>query len=261
MASVKGTRGLEIVLNSDRIGRLKKYTDWIRARRDNSFNTTLTDYWKHHSNIINVKFNGDSVFLTGESGFYFPRELNLLNRLRYFARLLPARLSYSIFTACRFFFSKPIDFLSAYSDAYENIWRLDPVTRRGSSSQGLNFEKLKNEKLNFRTIKGMKEKWPSAKTNILAEMTIKAYFYLQLMESNITKLAGLTVCEIGCGTGNLATLLHYHFNTKLFLVDLPKTLLFSFSYLSSVVPNAKILLPNEIEAGNFELRSPLKMMM
>ena len=61
------------------------------------------------------------------------------------------------------------------------------------------------------------------------------------------------MCEIGPGTGNLASLFLNHFNTKLILIDLPKTLLFSFSYLSQSVPNAKILLPNEIDAGNYEL--------
>jgi len=107
--------------------------------------------------------------------------------------------------------------------------------------------------LNFRTIKGMKKKWMASKTHILSEETIKSYFYLQLMENKIQKLRGSTVCEIGPGTGNLASLFLNHFNTKLILIDLPKTLLFSFSYLSQSFPNAKILLPNEIDAGNYEL--------
>ena len=64
---------------------------------------------------------------------------------------------------------------------------------------------------------------------------------------------GSTVCEIGSGTGNLASLCYFHFKTKLFLVDFPKTLLFSYSYLSQIFPEAKILLPNEVESGNFEL--------
>ena len=107
--------------------------------------------------------------------------------------------------------------------------------------------------LNFRTIKGMKKKWMASKTHLLSEVTIKSYFYLQLLESTMQKLRGATVCEIGPGTGNLASLLLNHFNTKLFLVDLPKTMLFSFSYLSQSVPNAKILLPNEIDANNYDL--------
>ena len=107
--------------------------------------------------------------------------------------------------------------------------------------------------MNFRTIKGMKKKWMASKTHILSEVAIKSYFHLQLLENTIQKLRGSTVCEIGPGTGNLASLFLNHFNTKLILIDLPKTLLFSFSYLSQSFPNAKILLPNEIDAGNYEL--------
>jgi len=143
--------------------------------------------------------------------------------------------------------------LSTYSRAYENIWRNAPVTIRSLSSPNLDFNKLDNEILNFRTIKGMKKKWMASKTHILSEETIMPYFYLQLLENKIQNLQGSTVCEIGPGTGNLASLFLNHFNTKLILVDLPKTFLFSFSYLSQFFPNAKILLPNEIDADNYEL--------
>ena len=193
------------------------------------------------------------MLLSGEAGFYFPKELNLPNRLKRFFRLFPTRLSYYIFLGYRNLFSVPIDFLSTYQNAYENLWKCDPVTRRSLSSQNLDFNELNNEILNFRTIKGMKKKWMASKTHILSEETIRSYFFLQLLENTIQKLRGSTVCEIGPGTGNLASLFLNHFNTKLFLVDLPKTLLFSFSYLSQSVPNAKILLPNEIDANNYDL--------
>ena len=193
------------------------------------------------------------MLLSGESGFYFPRELNLPNRLKRFFRLFPTRLSYYIFLGYQNLFPNPIDFLSTYQNAYENIWKCDPVTRKVLSSQFLDFKKLNNEILNFRTIKGMKKKWMASKTHILSEETIKSYFDLQLLENKIQKLRGSTVCEIGPGTGNLASLFLNHFNTKLILIDLPKTILFLFSHLSNFFPNAKILLPSEINAGNYEL--------
>jgi len=241
-------RNISINLNSERVNRLKKYLNWIEGK-----SSIQSDYWKEHSSLINIKFDKNSVLLSGESGFYFPRELNLPNRLRRFFRLLPFRLSYYIFLGYRNLFSVPIDFLSTYQNAYENIWKYDPVTRRSLSSQNLDFNELNNKILNFRTIKGMKKKWRASKTHILSEETIKSYFHLQLLENTIQKLRGATVCEIGPGTGNLASLFLNHFNTKLILVDLPKTFLFAFSYLSQSFPNAKILLPNEIDADNYEL--------
>ena len=242
----------KIILSSERVDRLKEYLNWVKGK-GNKFDTVLTDYWKHHSNLIDVKFDRNCISLSGEGGFYFEREMNLFNRCRYFAGRIPIKLSYCIFMACRKFFPFPIDFLSTFSDAYENIWREDPVTRRSFSSQNLEFKDLENEILNFKTIKGMKKKWLLSKTHILSDVIIKLYFYLQLMESKIPKLEGSTVCEIGSGSGNLASLFFYHFNTKLFLVDLPQTLLFAFCYLSKSVPNATILLPNEIETGNLNL--------
>ena len=239
---------IRVALNSEKVNRLKEYLSWIDPKK-----STESDYWKKHSGLISVKFDKNSILLSGESGFYFPRELNLPNRFRNFFRLFPTRLSYYIFKGYRNLFPNPIDFLSTFQSAYENIWKCDPVTRKGLSSQFLDFNELNNEILNFRTIKGMQKKWMASETHILSDVTIKSYFYLQLLESTIQKLQGSTVCEIGPGTGNLASLFLNHFNTKLFLVDLPKTLLFSFSYLSQSFPNAKILLPNEIDAGNYEL--------
>ena len=239
---------IRIALNSEKVNRLKEYLNWIGPK-----DSIESDYWKEHSSLINIKFDKNSVLLSGESGFYFPRELNLPNRLRRFMRLFPTRLSYYTFMVYHNLFSHPIWCLSTYSRAYENIWKNAPVTSRSLSSQNLDFNELNNEILNFRTIKGMKKKWMASKTHILSEETINSYFHLQLLENTIQNLQGSTVCEIGPGTGNLASLFLNHFNTKLILVDLPKTFLFSFSYLSQSFPNAKILLPNEINADNYEL--------
>ena len=120
---------ISINLNSERVNRLKKYLNWIEGK-----SSIQSDYWKEHSSLINIKFDKNSVLLSGESGFYFPRELNLPNRLRRFFRLFPTRLSYYIFRGYRNLFPNPIDFLSTNQNAYENIWKCDPVTRKGLSS-------------------------------------------------------------------------------------------------------------------------------
>ena len=93
----------------------------------------------------------------------------------------------------------------------------------------------------------------ASKTHLLNEATIRSYYFLQILEGTTEKLQGSTVCEIGPGTGIFSSLMLNHFNAKLFLIDLPETLQGSFCYLSQHVPKARILLPNEIEAGNHEL--------
>ena len=243
---------ITIDLNLEKVDRLKKYLSWIQEKGD-SPNANMSDYWMYHSDLIDVKFNGEKVFLSGDSGFYFPRKLNLTNRLKKFARLFPIQISYYIFKAYRKILPTLIDSLCTYPIAYENVWNQKPDIKISPSSQRLVLKDLKNKILNFRTVNGMKEKWAASKTQILSEETIKHYFHLQVAEGVMQNLTGSTVCEIGSGTGNLASLFYYHFKTKLFLVDLPKTLLLSYSYLSQTFPDAKILLPNEVESGNFAL--------
>ena len=235
-------------MNSESIKRLKEYQSWIK-----STDSIQSDYWDYHSGLIDIKFYKSFVLLYGESGFYFPQKLNFFNQFKNFMRLFPTRLSYYIFKFYGILFSRPTSCLSTYHIAYENIWEQSPTTIRPSHSINLEFKGLDNKVLNFRTIKEMMKVWPESKTHILSEVTIQSYYHLQLMESVLQNLRGITVCEIGSGTGNLASLFFYHFSAKLFLVDLPKTLLFSFSHLSQTIPNAKILLPNEIEAGNCDI--------
>jgi putative sugar O-methyltransferase len=243
---------ISIDLDLKKIDRLKEYLEWAKKKSD-SLNKELSDYWNLHSGKIDIKFDKNRVFLSGESGFYFPRKRNLFNQLRKFMRIFPARLSYGIFLAYRNILPSLKVSHSTHQSAYENVWKRDPELTRGASSQHLDLRDLENKVLNFRTIKGMEDHWPSSKSKILSETTISHYFHLQLLEATIQDLKGLTVCEIGPGTGNLASLFYHHFNTKLVLVDLPRTLLFSYSYLSQVFPNANILLPNKAEKVNFEL--------
>jgi len=248
---------ISVALDLDKIDRAKKYLAWIEKKGDSN-NSDLSDYWMYHSDQINITFDQNTVTLSGDSGFYFPRKLNLINQLRCFARLFPIQLSYYLFKAYRNILPTLTDSLCTYPIAYESLWKQSsyepsPDITISPHSQRLNLKNLKNKVLNFRTIDGMKEKWLASKTHILSEETIKHYFNLQIMEGHIQNLTGSSVCEIGPGTGNLASLLYYHFKTKLFLVDIPKTLLFSFSYLSQLFSGIKILLPNEVESGNFEL--------
>ena len=55
------------------------------------------------------------------------------------------------------------------------------------------------------------------------------------------------IAEIGAGNGNLMVLLKHHFNSKCIIdIDLPEVLILSIAFIENLFPNAKILLPNEI---------------
>jgi putative sugar O-methyltransferase len=243
---------ITLCLDSEKVEKLKDYLGWVHEN-NSPIDKESSDYWIYHTDQIDIKYDQNRLYLSGESGFYFPRELTFINRLKNFFRFFPTKLSYFIFRAYQLIIPSLTSFLRTYSDAYESVWKLEPEMTTSLSVSSLGFSNLKNKKLKFRTIKGMKERWASSKTHILSDETIRAYFYLQLMEGTVPDLQWSTVCEIGSGTGNLASLFFPHFKTKLILIDLPKTLLFSYTNLSQLFPSAKILLPNEVEKVGFDL--------
>ena len=57
-----------------------------------------------------------------------------------------------------------------------------------------------------------------------------------------------TILEIGPGNGNFASIMWNDWSPKkVILIDLPETLSTTYTFISSLFPNAKIVLPNEIE--------------
>lgn len=61
------------------------------------------------------------------------------------------------------------------------------------------------------------------------------------------------VMEIGAGSGILGVLFHDRFKSKYIIVDLPEMVGFSSAMVATFLPEAKILLPNEIrDSVNFE---------
>jgi len=77
---------------------------------------------------------------------------------------------------------------------------------------------------------------------------ISHYYYSNLLRGYILNNKIETVLEIGAGNGNFPSILYNDWSPlRLVMVDLPETLTTAFTFLSSSFPNAKIILPNEIE--------------
>jgi ubiquinone/menaquinone biosynthesis C-methylase UbiE len=59
----------------------------------------------------------------------------------------------------------------------------------------------------------------------------------------------INIVEIGGGSGNFASIMFHEFSPKiLFMVDLPESIVNAFVFLSSVFPEAQIVLPDEVES-------------
>jgi len=58
----------------------------------------------------------------------------------------------------------------------------------------------------------------------------------------------VNIVEIGGGSGNFVSIMYHEFSPKmLFMVDLPESIVNAFIFLSSVFPDAQIVLPNALE--------------
>jgi len=242
---------IRIPLNPSQIQHLQDYHNWVEKK---SNELDLTDYWKTHTEKISIAFESDAVTLTGESGFYFPKPANNLNRLRHFMAQLPISISYWVYTFFRSVFNRHYDFLTSYPKAYDFIRKHDPLLRWHPSQNRTCWRELTSTGrsiLDFKKYRDMKKNWHSSSTHILDPASIKSYFYLQVIENKIETLTNAFVCEIGSGTGNMASLFYHHFKSKLFLIDLPKTFFFSFAHLSESCPTARIALPHEVARQNF----------
>ncbi len=146
---------IRIPLNSNRIQKLQEYHNWIEKK---SIDLNLTDYWETHSNKIALKFNADSVTLTGEPGFYFPQPSNSYRRLRHFTAQMPINLSYWIFIFFRKLFNRPYEFLTSYPKAYDSVRNHDPILSWNPAHKRVNWKEIQNSVLDFKTFQGMKKK-------------------------------------------------------------------------------------------------------
>jgi len=76
------------------------------------------------------------------------------------------------------------------------------------------------------------------------------YYYQNILRG----LAGAnqirTILEIGAGNGNFPSILFHDWTpVRMILVDLPETLAVSIPFLSSLFPEASMMMPNEIQAN------------
>jgi hypothetical protein len=75
-------------------------------------------------------------------------------------------------------------------------------------------------------------------------------YYLKNILTHIGAFGGdFSFLEIGSGSGNLAHLMLQRSKRTSYIVDLPRTLCGAVAYLSRVMPDLRLLLPNEAESA------------
>ena len=186
-----------------------------------------TYYWKYHSKQIKYSIKNSLLTLEGKSGFYIPDKKNSYN---FFLRSL------------KIIVKKLIGLDRSHHLSYKAAFAKVMNEEKKVGLQQLRFDK---KKIIAKNISDCKKQFPfNYEVN---DFIIKSYYYINILNSYMELSKTKFIAEIGAGNGNLMALLKHHFNSKCIInVDLPETLTLCIPFLANLFPNAKILLPNEI---------------
>ena len=183
--------------------------------------------WKYHSKQIKYSIKNSLLTLEGEAGWYIPDKKNSYN---FFLRSL------------KIIVKKLIGLDRSHNLSYKAAFAKIMNEEKNVGIQQLRFDK---KKIIAKNISDCKKQFPfNYEVN---QHIIRSYYYINILNSYMELSKTKFIAEIGAGNGNLMSLLKHHFNSKCIInVDLPETLTLCIPFLENLFPNAKILLPNEI---------------
>jgi putative sugar O-methyltransferase len=186
-----------------------------------------TAYWKYHSKKINYSIKNSILTLEGKSGNYIPDKKNSYN---FFLRSL------------KIFIKKIIGIDRSHNLSYKAAFNKIMSEEKNAGFQQVQFDK---KRIIAKNISDCKKQFSF--NYVINEPIIKSYYYINILNSYMELSKTKFITEIGAGNGNLMLLLKHHFNSKCIIdIDLPETLILCIPFLKNLFPNAKILLPNEI---------------
>jgi putative sugar O-methyltransferase len=112
----------------------------------------------------------------------------------------------------------------------------------------INHETLKKSPNVYDSHKSVAMHYMSWAKRIANHNIISHYYFSNLLRGYIPNNKINTVLDIGAGNGNFPSIFYNDWSPiRLIMIDLPETLTTAFTFLSSLFPNANIILPNEIE--------------
>jgi putative sugar O-methyltransferase len=212
-------------------------------------NFSKSAYWRQHADLFKYKCRGNSVEVSGSSGFYVPQLASVLKRtankimnaIKQSSLIVPwlQRLVESRFGVPR---------LMSYEKAFDAVMSCADVSVPILSPYTIDHRKLAQKSSHvFTSTASIKRHYQSWSGYEASSNIILHYYYQNILHGFVDKNQINTILEIGAGNGNLPAILYHDWaSVRVILIDLPETLAVSIPYLSSNFPNAKIVMPNEI---------------
>lgn len=229
----------------------------------------LTEYWQHHHAQAAISVEGGVLSATGDSGFYAPSMIpprppsSWLARLRNFlrdpigypgiiARELARRLNRRFDYERKFTETFPLRLANVdFAVAFDAVMSHHPDADVDLSPHRLDFRKIARTPGCQATAADVADDYLALARGIRPHDQIYRAYYVR----NILAYVGafgddFGFLEIGAGSGNLAHLMLRHARRTSYIVDLPRTLCGAVAYLSRVMPELRLLLPNEAPAAS-----------
>jgi putative sugar O-methyltransferase len=211
--------------------------------------TAKSEYWKYYAEQLKTNITGSAVEVTGGSGVYVPRQSRVLNRAaRNVLRAIkqPGKAAGWIGRAIGARFVVPR--LMSYEQAFDAVMTGADLSVPINSAFAINHRKLAQHPKVFVSAASLKRYFKNWSGYEASANIIHHYYYQNILRGFVNRERVGTILEIGAGNGNFPSILYHDWApVRVVLIDLPETLAVSIPFLSSMFPNAKIAMPNEIE--------------
>ncbi len=209
-----------------------------------------TEYWKHFSGQLHTKVCENSVDISGNSGFYVPERSSTLSRatqkmLR--AAKQPSLVIHWLTRQVAAWFGAAGELMSC-EKAFDAVMSNAEVSVPIISPYKVNHRKLQQHHKVISSSASVRRHYQDWSGYQASANIINHYYYQNILRGFIGENQLRTVLEIGAGNGNFPSILFHDWAPlRVILVDLPETLAVAIPYLSSLFPQAKLVMPNEAQ--------------
>ena len=206
-----------------------------------------SEYWKHFSGLLRTEVSGQSVTVTGVSGFYVPpaasRAARIIRRaLR--AIVQPARVLRTLRDVVRGRLGVPRHM--SYAASFDATMGSAEVSLPVRSPFYVDHRRLSRTDGVYPTAASVRARYRKWSAHDATPNIINHYYYHNILRGFIAGEDIRTVLEIGAGNGNFPSIVFQEWaSVRVVLVDLPETLAVAIAYLSSLFPAARCVLPQE----------------
>jgi putative sugar O-methyltransferase len=200
-----------------------------------------------------VQVSANSVEVDGRSGFYVPHSASTVTRLtRKLARAVrqPSKIVSWLGRTVRSRFELPR--LLSYEKAFDAVMSSAEISVPLMSAFVLDHRRIARLANVYASTASIRKHYPQWSGNEVSANIINHYYYQNILRGFIDPGQVRTILEIGAGNGNFPSILYHDWKpVRVVLIDLPETLAVSIPFLSSLFSEARMAMPNEIQAGGF----------